>query len=838
MKKNWLLIPVALCLILVPGSIVFAAMRLHEQAAAAALFGCVAFLYCAFPPVYEKCRTAATFRVPWKIVFWFYAIGLSPVFLLLSLVPLVDITMNQQRLGSIFSPGPFGTMNFDRAVLLSLMAVMAAGMAAAFLTIWKHRRRGEGADAPFVALVSFYVAYSASVILHAGFSVCYFRASGDGLEHSIVFALFGFIAYQVFSFSYIVMNRRSFNAFPVIALIANLLSLAACCALVLAGFPFEPVAVASLAVPLLFLAIREDNGIPAWLRSLAMASMAGLAAHSFTELRVEHPEHVYSLAGATLAGWALYGFVEFIRQRNDAVRNILKGAGWVIAAAFLTANELHFGSFTDRTGVAHSVLLHLALAAAGYTAALAFRFRSDIRAGFGAFIRRPAVIAPAAATLAFAIAAAALLDDAVELSSDSLAGIRLGSDASSLRATGTNPQGGLVMRSMIYGRSGTERKTMPEISVNVSDECASTVLGKRASYVEAVSINLDGVSPRKVLFNGKRIPRILKTPGDMVALCEVIGTELRTANALSNPIEEGGPLYFVLKREKGYPSILRLEYDNYRPVYQSASAASSGRLRAVRLALGVNRQCGTEAAPGAPSRIFTREMVKNISWLGSDERYAVKKDISNVRAAPDPDSRTVSTVTRGMMLPVRWKYTGAGGTWLMFESGWVAEDALVQESAPFERASYGDALVPTEDDYAALSEMVKRACDEHRRLQVPRDSPWHRNADRRITFTARLIPESDSFRLEADGRAFLGGSYTRGEITELGDETLNAALRGDTKAPAVPEGEGVPGIPVRVFGRLQVEDGCPQAGGAGMFQGGDPDARGHVRFALERIEKI
>ncbi|MBP7585555.1 MAG: hypothetical protein KBA61_16045 [Spirochaetes bacterium] len=842
MKKNWLLIPVTLCLVLVPASIVLMAMRLHEKAAAVTFIACGAILYCAFPPVYEKFRTSATFRVPWKIIFWLHALGMSPIFLFITLVPLLDITTNAQRLGGLFGPGVFGTMNFDRAVVITLVAVMVAGLAVALARIIRHVKRPDGVDAPFAALVSFFAAYSAAVILQSACAVCYFKflyREGSELENAIVFTVFSFMTYQVFSFAYLGRNRKTFASFPVLALLANIVAFAACCTLILLSGDFELFSIAAVILPAAFVFIRDGEGVPAWSRAFAMASLAGIALLSFTQKpSVQHPEHVYSLAGAFLAGWTFFAFATAFRMKKGIAVSIVKCTAWVIAAALIAANELYYGSFTDRNGVSHSVLLHLALAAAGYTAALAFRSRSDILAGFGAFIRRPAVIAPAAFTVLLAAGAVFFAGNAVMVSAEELAGIRLGADASALRTTGQHPQGGLVVRSMIDGRDGPERRIAPETWVNVSDGCASTVLGKRAPYVEAVHIALDRMSPRRVLFNGKRLPTVLKTPEDLVVLCEEIGAELRTENPLSNPIEEGGPLYFVLKREKGYPSILRLEYDNYRPVYQSALAASSGRLRAVRLALGVNQQCGTAEAPGAPNRIFTRGMVKNINWLGSDARYAVKKDISNVRAAPAPDSRTVSTVTRGMILPARWRYSGTGGEWLMCESGWVAVDALVPEGAPFERASYGDTLVPTEDDYAALSEMAKRSCAERRPLSVPRDSIWRVNTDRRITFAARLIAEGDAYRLEADGRAFIGGSYTRGEITELGDETLNAVLRGGTKAPAGPEGESVPGMPVRVFGRIQVEDACLHGDGPGMLPGVDPDTRGYVRFALERIEKI
>lgn len=835
MKKNWLLIPVALCLLIAPVSLVFAIIKIHETQAAALLIGSCALLYCLFPLIYEKNRTARELRVPWKIVSALTVYAVMPVTAIMMLLMLLDITTNPQHMGNLFGPGPFDTRNVDLIMLLILLALMVLAITVALMTMKKHRARGDAADPPCIALVSYFTAFSAAMLLHLVLVTGYYRLVGGEIRNVYVYALVSFLAYQVFSFAYIIRNRRGLKPFPVLALVANLVSFAAGYIILLETSSYDPLSHAAVIALVPFVFIRDGEGVFAWLRSCAMAGLAGLALLSFSAIQVEHPEHVLSLAGALLAGWGLFVYGDALRLKKAIAVNVLTCSAWMITAALLLANELYYGSFTDRNGAAYSILLHLAFASAAYSAALVVRSWADVRSDVRGFLRKGAVIAPLAATVFLAVGAVATPSDSVKVTADALAGIRLGADSSGLRATGTHPQGGLVVRSRIEGRRGAERNLTPEIAVNISDVCASSLIGTRASYVEAIHITLDRMSPRRVYFRGMRIPAELKTPADLVDLREAMGAELRTETAMSNPIEEGGPLYFVLKKEKGYPSVLQLEYRNYA---SGPGVERTGRLSAVHLSLGINRQCGTAAEPGTPNKIFTREMVQHLAWLGNDTRYIVVKENSNVQAGPSGTTRIVSTVRQGMIIPARWRYSGADGSWMMMESGWIAADALILEGAAFDRASYGASQVPADDDYGALSEMAKSSCAGNRPFSVPRGSLWSINSNRGIVFTARILAEGDICRLEADGRAFLSRRYPRGEIVEVGDERLNAALREDAKTSGGQVAEGDPGIPVRVYGKIQVITECPQSEGMRMLSGGDPGAGSFVQFYLDRIERI
>ena len=101
MKKNWLLIPVALCLALAPVCVVFLAIKKHEDQAFLVLLGICAAIYCLFPLVYEKFRTGTEFRVPWKIVFILVQFAVMPVTLFLMLLLLLDITTSTQHMREV-----------------------------------------------------------------------------------------------------------------------------------------------------------------------------------------------------------------------------------------------------------------------------------------------------------------------------------------------------------------------------------------------------------------------------------------------------------------------------------------------------------------------------------------------------------------------------------------------------------------------------------------------------------------------------------------------------------------------------------------------------------------
>ena len=600
-------------------------------------------------------------------------------------------------------------------------------------------------------------------------------------------------------------------------------------------------------VPFFF--IRDGAGISSWLRSLFMASLAGLALLSFTALQVEHAEHLLSLGGAILAGWGLFIYVDAILSKREVTANVLKSAAWLISAALILANEIIYGSFTDRNGIASSLLLHFCLGAAGYAKAFAVRSWSVVPGDAGSvirkpdlgFVRRPAFLVPIGVMVLSFAGFLVFADDVIRITADGAGGIRLGMATAELPSSARPFQPdseALELRPRIVGRKGPELLSTPEITAGVSERCASTVLGARGSYIEGIHITLDPMSPRRVFFKGKRIPAVLKMPEDLVSLQEHIGTELRTENAMSNPIEEGGVLYFVLKKEKGYPSILKLEYAT---VYSGTPRdAVAGRLQGVHLTLGADERCGTNVAAGTPNSLFTREMVKNLAWLGNGIFNVVIKDSVPVRTGPSVNSRVASSVQRGMIIPARWNYNGNDGTWTMTGEGWVLQTALATQGGDFDRAHFGASSIPTDDDHAALSDMMKRACASNRPLALPRDSVWRINRDRNIVFAARIVPDGNAFRLVTDGMSYLNRQYSQEELSQYGNQALVNALRSGAGAPAGQAAAEVPadaGIPVRVFGRILVVEECMSAEGPGMFQGGEQGAAGFVQFTPDRIER-
>jgi hypothetical protein len=845
MKKNWLLIPIALCLVLAPTGIVLIVVKKFEPQAFLMLVAICGAIYCLFPLVYEKFRTSVEFRVAWKIAFTLVQYAVMPVTLFLMLVLLLDVTTSTQRMREVLDA------TGENPVMLAVMfLLMALSLAIALVKIKNHRSRNVTPDAPFLALVSFFAAFSISVMMHIIISLCYFRCIGEDMGNVYVFTLFTFTAYQVFSFSYIIRNRRSFNAFPILGLIAAVVSFLAGYALLFAACASDPAFQAAVIALVPFLFIRDGDGVSAWLRSFIMAGLAGLALLSFTALQVDHAEHVTSLAGALLAGWGLFIYIDAILSGKNVAAAILKCAAWLITAALLLANEIIYGSFTDRNGIASSLLLHLGLGAAAYAKAFAVRSWSVvaedtahvIRKPDLGFIRKPAFLAPLIAAVLLFAGFLVFADDIINISADGAGGLRIGTAATELRAfevTAPTGTGGLghVVRSRVTGRKGLERYTAPEITADVSEKCASAVLGARGSYIEGIHITLDRMSPKRVYFKGKRLPPVLKTPEDLVSLQEHVGAELRTGFATSNPIEEGGALYFVLKKEKGYPSLLHLEYGNRS---NAPGVDRGGKLRAAHLTLGADERCGTAAAAGTPNTLFTREMVKNLAWLGNGISHVVIKDTVPVRTGPGGTTGISASFLRGMIVPTRWNYTGGEGNWMMTDSGWVPQTALAPQGGEFNRAHYGASMIPGDDDYAALSEMVKRACASGRPLSIPRDSVWRINRDRCIVFPARIVPDGEMFRLVADGMSYLGRQYSLEELSGYGNPALLTALRSGAGAPADQAAGDVPaepGIPVRVFGKIAVIEECVSPEGPGMFHGGEPGGTGHVQFYPDRIEK-